>query len=148
RFGFLSDEGSELPVGFAIQGEFIGLTCGACHTAEIKVFGEQVRIEGGLERVDAATADAYFASRPRDSQLGAVASDQSAPLDRRATFLERFEAAETRFEDKDVIRPPHWTGFCLVPTAIEFWLNRRHRLHERHCFTRDGDMWKSTLLYP
>ncbi len=113
-----------------------------------KSLRRQIRIEGPLSPVDEATADAYFASRSRDSQLGAVASDQSAPLDSRATFLSRYEDAIARFEGQDVVRPPHWTGYRVVPAAIEFWHDRAHRLHERRRFTRDGDTWTSTLLYP
>lgn len=113
-----------------------------------KSLRRQVRIEGMLERVTEAEADAYFASRARDSQLGAVASDQSAPLDERATFVARFEEAQARFAGKAVERPPHWTGFRLVPEAMEFWLDRPHRLHERHRFTRSANGWTSTLLYP
>lgn len=113
-----------------------------------KSLRRQIRIEGPLEPVDEATADAYFASRSRDSQLGAVASDQSAPLDKRATFLNRYEEAIERFEGRDVVRPPHWTGFRVVPVAMEFWHDRPHRLHERRRFTRDGGNWTSTLLYP
>jgi pyridoxamine 5'-phosphate oxidase len=113
-----------------------------------KSLRRQIRIEGPLVPVDAATADAYFASRARDSQLGAVASDQSAPLDSRATFVERFEAAERRFAGRTVERPPHWTGFRMVPEALEFWHDRPHRLHERRRFTREEGGWTSTLLYP
>jgi pyridoxamine 5'-phosphate oxidase len=113
-----------------------------------KSLRRQVRIEGPLQQVDAATADAYFASRSRDSQLGAVASDQSAPLDSRETFVARYEAAEKRFTGGDVLRPPHWTGFRVVPSAIEFWIDRAHRLHERHRFERSGQGWASTQLYP
>jgi pyridoxamine 5'-phosphate oxidase len=115
-----------------------------------KSLRRQVRIEGALTSLDAADADAYFASRARDSQIGAVASDQSAPLDARATFLARFEAAEERFAGGPVERPAHWHGFRLTPRAIEFWHDRAHRLHERRLFTRAdaGGAWASTLLYP
>jgi pyridoxamine 5'-phosphate oxidase len=113
-----------------------------------KSLRRQVRIEGRLSEVSQAQADAYFASRTRDSQLGAVASDQSAQLDSRATFIARYEAAETRFAGGEVERPPHWTGFSLAPHAIEFWLDRPHRLHERHRFEKSGENWTSAMLYP
>jgi pyridoxamine 5'-phosphate oxidase len=113
-----------------------------------KSLRRQIRIEGPLTPVDAATADAYFASRTRESQPGAVASDQSAPLDARATFLQRYEDAEARFAGRAVERPPHWLGFCVMAQAIEFWCDREFRLHERRRFVRGGDGWTSTLLYP
>ena len=113
-----------------------------------KSLRRQIRIEGLVEEVDAATADAYFASRSRDSQLGAVASDQSAPMESRDTFLDRYAAAQARFGDGPVDRPPHWTGFRLKAELLEFWIDRPHRLHERRRFVRDGAGWTSTLLYP
>lgn len=113
-----------------------------------KALRRQVRIEGAVERVDSAEADAYFASRARDSQLGAWASDQSRPLDSRATFEQRFEDVKHRFEGKDVARPPHWGGYRIVPSRIEFWSDRPHRLHERRLFERQGGAWTEGLLYP
>ncbi len=113
-----------------------------------KSLRRQIRIEGQLESVPAADADAYFASRARDSQLGAHASDQSAPMGDRREFLDRFEDVRKRYEGKPVPRPEHWGGYRLVPQAMEFWHDRPFRLHERRRFTRRGGSWASTLLYP
>jgi pyridoxamine 5'-phosphate oxidase len=113
-----------------------------------KALRRQVRVEGAIEEVDPVEADVYFASRSRDSQLGAWASDQSRPLDRRETFEARYEEVRQRFEGQDVPRPPRWTGFRLRPERIEYWNDRPHRLHERRLFVRDGSGWTKGLLYP
>jgi pyridoxamine 5'-phosphate oxidase len=113
-----------------------------------KSLRRQVRIEGAVSIVDAGEADAYFASRGRDSQLGAWASEQSRPLDRRETFEQRYAEVQQRFEGGPVPRPPHWGGYRVNPDRIEFWIDREHRLHERRLFVRDGGGWREGLLYP
>jgi pyridoxamine 5'-phosphate oxidase len=114
-----------------------------------KSLRRQIRIEGPVSRVTDAESDAYFASRHRDSQLGAWASDQSRPLDRRETFEARFEEVRARFEGGEVPRPPHWGGYRVTPQRIEFWLDREHRLHERRVFIRTGEGgWDEGLLFP
>ena len=113
-----------------------------------KSLRRQVRIEGPLSEVTPAEADAYFHSRPRVSQLGSAASDQSRPLDSRRTYLDRVEQLAIAFEGREIPRPPHWTGFRLAPVQFEFWLDRENRLHERRRFTLTGETWTSTLLYP
>ena len=109
---------------------------------------QQVRIEGVTSSVSDAVADAYFATRSRDSQLGAWASDQSRALDSRATFEARFSEMAIRFDGQVVPRPPHWAGTLVAPERIEFWQDREHRLHERRLFTRDGQNWLESMLYP
>jgi pyridoxamine 5'-phosphate oxidase len=113
-----------------------------------KSLRRQVRIEGAVTLVSGEEADAYFASRSRDSQLGAWASNQSSPLPSRDEFEARYEQARERFEGVAVPRPPHWSGYRLAPARIEFWSDRLHRLHERRIFVRDGGSWSEGLLYP
>ena len=113
-----------------------------------KSLRRQIRIEGPLTEVSSQMADDYFHSRARDSQVGSAASDQSRPLNARATYIDRVEQIAARYDGQEIPRPPHWTGFMLTPSAIEFWIDRDHRLHERRRFTRGACGWSSTLLYP
>jgi pyridoxamine 5'-phosphate oxidase len=114
-----------------------------------KSLRRQVRIEGLIEPVPPEEADAYFASRSRDSRIGAWASDQSRPLESRALFEARYRRLVADHEGREVGRPPHWRGYRLVPERIEFWSDRPHRLHERRLFTREEDGgWTEGLLYP
>ena len=134
--------------GQSAKGEQIAANPRAALLFHWKTLRRQVRVEGPVEPVGEADADAYFATRARDSQLGAWASDQSRPLDARATFEQRFEDTTQRFEGREVPRPPHWRGYRVVPDRMEFWSDRPHRLHERRLFVRDGTGWREGLLYP
>lgn len=114
-----------------------------------KSLQRQIRIEGAVEAVSAAEADAYFASRARDSRIGAWASDQSRPLRSRAHFLKQIAEYGARYAVGAVPRPPHWSGFRIVPDRFEFWQDQAFRLHERRTFTRGtGDGWDEGLLFP
>jgi pyridoxamine 5'-phosphate oxidase len=118
-----------------------------------KSLRRQVRVEGPVEIVSDAEADAYFNSRARVSQIGAAASDQSRPLDSRATLEAKVAAIEAALAGAEVPRPSHWSGFRVVPEAIEFWKDGAHRLHDRLLFRRQGLdrqslAWTAELLYP
>jgi pyridoxamine 5'-phosphate oxidase len=113
-----------------------------------KSLNRQVRVEGLIELVLDAEADAYFATRPRDSQIGAWASDQSQPLASRAELERRVGEAARRFGEGPVPRPPLWSGFRVVPTRIEFWQERSFRLHDRLLFIREGERWRRERLFP
>ena len=110
--------------------------------------GVQVRVEGVARKVQPADSDAYFASRPRGSQIGAWASLQSQTLPDRDTFEQRVAKYEKEFEGRDVMRPPHWGGFLVEPDMVEFWYGAEFRLHERVRWNRHGQTWTSRLLYP
>ncbi len=110
--------------------------------------GRQVRVRGPVESVRSADADAYFASRSRESQVGAWASDQSAELSSRADLARRVREAGARFSGAPVPRPPHWSGFRIVPNAIEFWQEGAARLHDRFEYARSGGTWTRARLHP
>ena len=110
--------------------------------------GKQVRVEGRVERVSEAESAAYFATRPRGSQLAAWASRQSKPLAGREELDRRYTELEREYDGRDVPLPPHWGGFRLRPDAIEFWQHRDNRLHDRIRYTRAREGWRSELLSP
>ena len=114
-----------------------------------KSLRRQIRIEGPIEDVTEAEADAYFNSRSRVSRLGAVASDQSRPLSSRAELEARLAALEARYPGEEVPRPAHWSGYRVLPDVMEFWQDMPHRLHDRMVYRREGERgWQTTRLYP
>lgn len=115
-----------------------------------KSLGRQVRVEGAVHLLDDAESDAYWATRPRESQLGGWASDQSQPIGSRQELADKLAKIESHFEGLDVPRPPHWGGYLLAPQRIELWQGRAGRLHDRWCFERshDAEVWRMTLLQP
>jgi len=109
---------------------------------------KQVRIQGDVSQVSDSTADSYFSTRSRGSQLGAWASDQSAPLGSREELEGKFRDYDKKFSGREVPRPPHWSGYRLSPRRMEFWIGRDDRLHDRFLYERFGDLWKTKRLYP
>lgn len=110
--------------------------------------GKQVRVDGTIEEVDVADADAYWETRPRGSRLAASTSTQSAPLASRARLLKSWRALQRRYGRGAIPRPPTWTGYRVIPSAIEFWTRGEFRLHERVLYTRRRGGWTRTLLQP
>jgi pyridoxamine 5'-phosphate oxidase len=110
--------------------------------------GEQVRVEGEVSLLGDEESDAYFAKRPRESQIGAWASPQSTPLESRAALEAAVRASEARFAGREVPRPPFWGGYLLRPERIEFWISAESRLHHRTVFERAGEGWRESLLNP
>ena len=108
----------------------------------------QVRIEGAVEKLSEAESDAYFATRPRDSQLGAWASPQSQPLASRTELEQRLAELRRQYAEREVVRPPHWGGYRLIPDSFEFWTAAAHRLNERWLFRRSAAGWQRSALAP
>lgn len=113
-----------------------------------KASGCQVQLVGEVSQVSDEAADAYFSTRDRGSQVGAWASDQSAPLGSREELIERVKAFEQKYEGMEVPRPPHWTGFVLNPDTVEFWIQREFRLHDRFLYTWKDGGWTRQRLNP
>lgn len=126
----------------------------AAHAQAAMVFwwdelGYQVRIRGQVEKTSGEQSDAYFAGRPRGSQLGAWASEQSQVIEGRYVLEQRLQECSRRFQDKDVMRPPHWGGYRVLPREMEFWENREDRLHHRDLYTRDDNgQWQVQIIAP
>lgn len=109
---------------------------------------KQIRLEGRVEKTADDESDAYFATRPRMSQMGAWASDQSRPVESYEAFEARVREMEKKFEGREVPRPPHWGGYRLVPDRVEIWTEVAYRLHKRELFERAGETWRKSFLYP
>ncbi|MBN9079081.1 MAG: pyridoxamine 5'-phosphate oxidase [Rhizobiales bacterium 65-79] len=131
------------------KGEELRSTMKAALCFHWKSLRRQVRVRGPVERVSDAEADAYFATRPRGSRIGAWASKQSRPLESRFALEKAVAEYTAKYTIGAIPRPPHWSGFRIVPTSIEFWADRPFRLHDRIAFGRaDGETWEKTRLYP
>ena len=114
-----------------------------------KSFNRQIRILGSVTQVDVREADLYFNSRSYESKISAWASDQSKPMKQRSELLKKIEDLNEKYKDeKNVPRPPHWSGWCLKPSSIEFWLHKDNRIHERLRYNKIANDWKKEILYP
>ena len=114
-----------------------------------KSFNRQIRILGSVTQVDDKSADLYFNSRPYESKISAWSSDQSKPMKQRSELLKRIEDFKKKYkEENNVPRPPHWSGWCLKPYSIEFWLHQDNRIHERLRYNKIAKDWKKEILYP
>jgi len=114
-----------------------------------KSFNRQIRILGSVTQVDAREADLYFNTRPYGSKISAWASDQSKPMKQRSELLKKIEDLNEKYKDgKNIPRPPHWSGWCLKPSSIEFWLHKDNRIHERLRYSKIANDWKKEILYP
>lgn len=143
RRGFVFYTNNESRKGQELQANPRAALC--FHWKSLK---RQVRIEGAITPTTEAEADAYFAGRPRDSRIGAWASEQSRPLDARATFERRIREFDEKYPGETVPRPSFWSGFRVTPAKIEFWQDRPFRLHDRLVFTPEGSGWAIERLYP
>ena len=108
----------------------------------------QIRIQGIITKLEEGISDKYFKSRPRASQIGAWASNQSQKIKDRSELESKIKYYEQQFENKNVSRPPHWGGYCLSPTLLEFWQGRSSRLHDRIVYTKDNNKWSKSRLSP
>ncbi len=130
------------------KGEELAANTRAALLFHWKPLGRQVRIEGRVERVTDAEADAYYATRPRISRLGAWASDQSRALSDRAELQRRLASYEAKYPGEAIPRPPHWSGFRVVPERFEFWQNMPFRLHDRTVYRKAAGGWTVGKLFP
>ena len=108
----------------------------------------QIRIQGKIEKVDSEMSDEYFKNRPRESQIGAWASDQSNVISSRDVLTDKIKELEDKFKGKEVARPPHWGGYRLITEKIEFWQGRPNRLHDRILYIKENNSWRRSRLSP